>query len=56
MSRAIPHENTVCYSCGRVAIERTGYSTRLADVRGTSCAQCGADLNIRSALKSGVKK
>jgi pyruvate formate lyase activating enzyme len=50
------HENTICYSCGRVAIERTGYSTRIAGLKGSSCAYCGADLNIRSALRSGVKK
>jgi pyruvate formate lyase activating enzyme len=50
------HENTVCYNCGKVVIERTGYNTRITGVKVSSCLFCGADLNIRSSLKSGVMK
>jgi pyruvate formate lyase activating enzyme len=50
------HENTICYKCGRVAIERTGYSTRLVGVKGSNCSFCGADLNIRNTITAGVLK
>jgi pyruvate formate lyase activating enzyme len=49
------HENTVCYNCGKVVIERTGYDTRVTAVKNGSCAFCGADLNIRTKLRSEVK-
>lgn len=50
------HEDTVCYNCGMVVIERTGYNITIKGVKGSSCQSCGADLNIRSSLKSGVRK
>lgn len=50
------HENTVCYNCGELAIERVGYATRLTGVKGSGCEYCGADLNIRNTLKKGVMK
>jgi pyruvate formate lyase activating enzyme len=50
------HENTLCYRCGKVAIERTGYDTRVVGVTDGNCSFCGADLNIRSSVGSGVKK
>jgi pyruvate formate lyase activating enzyme len=50
------HENTVCYNCGKIVIERIGYNTRVAGVKDSCCAYCGADLNIRSSLKTGVIK
>lgn len=41
-------ENTSCYRCGSLAIERLGYRTRLVSVAaGGRCARCGATLNIR---------
>lgn len=43
-------ENTVCYKCGNIAIKRTGYMTEIANVNGSSCAICGADLNIMHTL------
>ncbi|MCX5996110.1 MAG: AmmeMemoRadiSam system radical SAM enzyme [Chloroflexi bacterium] len=49
------YENTVCYKCGNMAIERVGYAIKVTGVRGSSCARCGADLNIRNTIKTGVK-
>ncbi len=41
-------ENTYCYNCQHLVIERRGYSTRLREVApGGHCANCGADLNVR---------
>lgn len=40
-------ENTECYSCGRVVISRMGYNTEVKGVKGSRCAYCGAELNIR---------
>lgn len=40
-------ENTCCYSCGRLVISRMGYNTTETGIRGSRCAYCGADLNIR---------
>jgi pyruvate formate lyase activating enzyme len=42
-------ENTVCYSCGRLIVERHGYQTRAAGLDGSKCRYCGADLNFRPA-------
>lgn len=41
------NENTVCYSCGKMVIERLGYQTNIIELNGSHCANCGADLNIR---------
>ena len=45
------YENTVCYQCGALAIERKGYSISLKEVKGSCCAVCGADLNIRNQIR-----
>ncbi len=50
------YENTVCYNCGNTVIKRQGYHTELVKVKGTDCAVCGANLNIRSTLKKGEGK
>jgi len=50
------YENTVCYNCGRLVIERSGYSVRIKALNGTMCANCGANLNIVSSLNAGVRK
>lgn len=44
------YENTVCYNCGALVIERIGYHTRIKALQGTRCAVCGAELNIRNTL------
>ena len=49
------YDNTVCYKCVNMAIERVGYDIKVTGVRGSSCARCGADLNIRNTIKTGVK-
>ena len=48
-------ENTTCYNCGNPAIERLGYEVRVTGLKGSNCANCGADLNIRNSIKTGVK-
>jgi pyruvate formate lyase activating enzyme len=42
-------ENTVCYSCGKVVVERFGYQTRVVGLEGSRCKFCGAELNFRIA-------
>ena len=46
-------EDTVCYSCGATVIKRTGYHAEITSLRGSSCARCGAPLNIRSSETPG---
>jgi pyruvate formate lyase activating enzyme len=41
-------ENTLCYSCGKMIIERYGYQTKILGLKGGNCAYCGANLNIRT--------
>ena len=50
------YENTVCYNCGALVIERAGYHTKIKALKGASCAVCGADLNIRNSLNLEVGK
>jgi len=40
-------ENTVCYSCGKVVVERMGYRTKMVALDGSKCGFCGAELNFR---------
>jgi pyruvate formate lyase activating enzyme len=40
-------ENTKCYNCGKLIIQRQGYSTRITGLEGSHCKYCGADLNFR---------
>jgi pyruvate formate lyase activating enzyme len=42
-------ESTVCYSCGRLNVERYGYQTRVVGLDGSRCQFCGAELNFRTA-------
>ncbi len=46
-------ENTICYSCGKLVVERVGYQTRLTGLEDSSCRFCGADLNVRISLTEG---
>lgn len=48
-------ENTVCYSCGKTAIERYGYQIKIKGLAGSQCRFCGADLNFRTAAPKPVK-
>ncbi len=40
-------ENTYCYSCGKMVVQRSGYATRIIGVENSRCSFCGAELNIR---------
>jgi pyruvate formate lyase activating enzyme len=40
-------ESTVCYSCGRVSVQRHRYDTTPAGLEGSRCSYCGAELNFR---------
>jgi len=41
-------ENTVCYSCGKLVVERFGYQTRVVGLEGSKCRFCGAEMNFRT--------
>ena len=42
-------ENTSCYSCGKLIVERFGYQTKVVGLDGSKCRFCGAELNFRTA-------
>jgi pyruvate formate lyase activating enzyme len=46
-------ENTVCYSCGTVVVERFGYQIRVAALDNSRCQSCGAELNFRTGGQRG---
>ncbi len=43
-------ENTLCYSCGRLIVQRVGYDTHVVGLGGSKCKFCGAELNFRTSL------
>jgi pyruvate formate lyase activating enzyme len=44
-------ENTRCYNCGKLIVERQGYSARILGLQGSRCKFCGVDLNFRVPLE-----
>jgi len=46
-----PGENTVCPNCKRLLVRRTGYEIEDVALRGTFCAMCGENVNVRTELK-----
>ena len=42
------HENTVCYNCGNLIVERFGYQATVIGLDGSKCRFCGAELNFRT--------
>jgi len=40
-------ENTRCFNCGKLIIQREGYDTTILGLEGTRCQYCGTDLNFR---------
>ncbi len=46
-------ENTVCYSCGELIVERFGYQTKIVGLEGSKCRFCGAELNFRTIGQGG---
>ena len=41
-------ESTVCYSCGKVVVQRFGYQTKVVGLEDSRCKFCGAELNFRT--------
>lgn len=41
-------ENTECYSCGRLVIQRFGYNTQVVGIEDSRCQFCGSELNVRA--------
>jgi pyruvate formate lyase activating enzyme len=41
-----PGNKTICPSCGVVAIDRSGYLTRVESLNDSKCGECGAFLNV----------
>jgi len=48
-------ENTFCYSCGKLNVERYGYQTNIVGLKGAKCAFCGAELNFRVSPAGGER-
>jgi pyruvate formate lyase activating enzyme len=48
-------ENTICPHCKRLVARRTGYMIEDLAVKGTYCAMCGTDLNVRSTVKKAPR-
>jgi pyruvate formate lyase activating enzyme len=44
-------DNTYCYSCGRMVVERSGYAIRMTGLHGSKCKYCGTDLNFRNEVR-----
>ncbi|MFC2035579.1 AmmeMemoRadiSam system radical SAM enzyme [Chloroflexota bacterium] len=39
-------ENTICYSCGKLVVERFGYQTKVVGLEDSRCRFCGVELNF----------
>ena len=46
-------ENTACYSCGKLVVQRTGYQAGLVGLEGSGCKFCGTELNFRNRGEGG---
>jgi len=42
-------ENTICYSCGKLIVQRFGYQTKVVGLEDSRCKFCGAELNFRTS-------
>ncbi len=40
-------EDTVCYYCGRLVVERVGYNINIIGLDGSKCGFCGVELNFK---------
>ncbi len=40
-------ENTVCYACGNLNVQRFGYQAKVVGLNSSKCRFCGAELNFR---------
>jgi pyruvate formate lyase activating enzyme len=43
-------ENTMCPNCRRLLVRRTGYAVEDVALRGTFCAMCGQNVNVRTTI------
>ncbi|MBI2934688.1 MAG: AmmeMemoRadiSam system radical SAM enzyme [Chloroflexi bacterium] len=41
-------DNTICYNCGRMIVERRGYRANLIGMRDSRCGYCGAEINFKT--------
>jgi pyruvate formate lyase activating enzyme len=41
-------ESTICYSCGRLVVQRSGYQANVVGLDGSRCKFCHAELNFRT--------
>ncbi|MFC1992595.1 AmmeMemoRadiSam system radical SAM enzyme [Chloroflexota bacterium] len=41
-------ENTICYSCGKLVVQRFGYQTEIVGLEDSKCKFCGAELNFQT--------
>jgi pyruvate formate lyase activating enzyme len=39
-------ESTICYSCGKTLVQRSGYQTKVLGLEGSRCKFCKADANV----------
>jgi len=46
-------ENTVCYSCGKLVVARSGYDTKVVSLNGSKCGYCGTELGFRLPVTGG---
>ncbi|MFC1892611.1 AmmeMemoRadiSam system radical SAM enzyme, partial [Chloroflexota bacterium] len=46
-------ENTICYRCGKLIVQRYGYQTQVAGLDNSRCRFCGAELNFRTSRVEG---
>ena len=46
-------ENTICYSCGKLIVQRFGYQTKVVGLEDSRCKFCGAELNFRTLGAKG---
>ena len=46
-------ENTTCYSCGKLIVERFGYQAKVVGLEDSRCKYCGAELNFRTLESKG---
>jgi pyruvate formate lyase activating enzyme len=49
------YDNTHCYECGEMLIERYGYEILRYELKNHRCPKCGAEINVRGEYSSSVK-
>ena len=50
------YEDTKCYHCGNVVVQRRGYEARVLGLNGSKCSFCGSELNFRMEPPQGGRK